>query len=239
MDKRRIEMEKNKLKKNQIIIVMVTTAAILAVLFALSRNFHILLHIGDSYKFCYSTEYRVDGNPNVNDDTISEIKFMKNLKHFAALNTNLTNIDFITGFTKLESLSACGDPDNPESIIKNIPELEKLVDLKYVYLFYVDLENLDFLSDCDDLETLTVVTHGSEITDISGLKNKQKLRFISLKSVNCSDYSVLLELPSLEYLEIDTSEIPVEIKNKLLNRNIKINENKLLTCLPHERDEDL
>jgi len=215
-------MAKN--KKNRIVIISVTVIATLALLFALLRSFHIILHIGDSYKFCFSTEYRVDGNLNVNDDTISEIAFMKNLKHFSALYTNLTNIDFITGLTKLESLSVCGNSDNPESIIKNIPELEYLSDLEYVYLFYVDVENLDFLSNCTDLKNLTVVTHGTEIIDISGLKNKQKLKSVYLENVNCSDYSVLLELPALEYLDIYESEIPVEIKNELFNKNVKINE---------------
>jgi hypothetical protein len=70
---------------------------------------------------------------------------MKNLKHFSALYTNLTNIVFITGLTNLESLSVCGDPEQPETIIKNIPELENFSDLEYVYLFDIDVEDLDFL----------------------------------------------------------------------------------------------
>lgn len=221
-------MVKNILKKNRVVIISVTVIATLALLFALLRSFHIILRVGDSYKLCFSTEYRVDGNWNVNDDTISEITFMKNLKHFAALYTRLTNIDFITYLTKLESLSVCGNPDDSESIIKSIPILENFSDLKYVYLYNVDVENLDFISNCTDLKSLTVKTYSKKITDISGLKNKQGLKFVDLRNVHCSDYSVLLELPSLEYLDIYDSEIPIDIKKELLNKNVEINDGELI-----------
>lgn len=224
-----MEMAKNKLKKNQFLIIVVTVVVTLVLLLALLRCCHVILCVGDSYKLCFSTTYRVsgylsDGMHDINDDNISEIRYMKNLKHFSAMYTNLTNIDFITNFKKLESLSYCLDSNQPQNIVKSIPKLENCHDLMYIYLYGVGVEDLNFLSDCTNLKYLTVVTHDSEITDISGLKNKQILKIVQLRNVNCSDYSVLLELPSLEYLDLYNSEIPIEIKNELLNKNVKINE---------------
>jgi hypothetical protein len=48
--KEKIEMAKKILKKNQIVIISVTVIVTIALLFTLLRCFHIVLHIGDSYK---------------------------------------------------------------------------------------------------------------------------------------------------------------------------------------------
>ncbi|MBQ8123035.1 MAG: hypothetical protein IJ170_06950 [Ruminococcus sp.] len=217
-------MAKNVSKKKPVGIILISVIAALVLLLALLRCFHIIVRVGGSYKLCFSTEYRVDGDMEVNDDSISEINYLRNLKHFSAFYTGLTNIDFASDLTKLESLSVMGDPDVPESIIKSMPSLEKLSDLDYLYLYYVDVQNLDFLSNCTGLENITVVTHGTEITDLSGLDNKPKLKYVYLDNVDCTDYSVLLRLPALEYLVIDGSKLPDEVKNELLNKNVKIKE---------------
>jgi hypothetical protein len=222
-----MEMSKNRLKSHQILIGALTLVVIIVLLFTLLRCCHVILCIGNSYKLCFSTTYRVDeldGVHDINDENISEIRYMKNLKHFSAMYTNLNSIDFIKDFNKLESLSYCSDSNHPEYKVSSIPKLDNFDNLVYVYLHDVGVDNLGFLSDCPNLEYLTVITYDTEITDISGLANKKKLKTIHFRNTNCSDYSVLLELPELEYLEINENELPTDIKNKLLHKNIKIDE---------------
>lgn len=209
-------------KKSGIILIVISVLGVITLLFSALRYFHIVLRVGDSYKLCFSREYRIDGNWNVNDDNISEITFMKRLKHFSALDTSLTNIDFITELNKLESLSVSGNSVHPEGVIQRIPSLKNLPELEYIYLFDVDVDNLDFISDISKLKYLTVITYSTQITDISGLKDKQDLKIVQLQNVNCSDYSVLLDLPSLEKLYIYGNKIPDEIENELIKKNVKI-----------------
>ena len=113
------------------------------------------------------------------------------------MDTNLTNIDFITNFTELESLCVVGQSDNPKSIMNSIPSLRNAQNLEYVYLFCVNVEDLDFISDNPSLKYLTVIPEHAVISDLSGLKNKEKLQILELENVVCEDYSVLLELTAL------------------------------------------
>ncbi len=163
----------------------------------------------------------------VNDDNIGEIVYMKNLKSFSAIDTNLTNIDFITNFTKLESLCVVGQSNNPSSIMNSITSLENAQNLEYVYLFCVNVEDLDFISDNQNLKYLTVISDNTEISDLSGLKNKEKLQILELESVVCEDYSVLLELTALEQLSITGTPLPEELKEQLSEKGVEVVEKEV------------
>lgn len=216
-------MAKEEPKKRHIFLKLITSIAVIVIVFFALRLTHVILHIGRDYKFCFSTAYRDYGIENVNDDNISEIVYMKNLKHLSVMNTALTNIDFITNFTKLESLTVYDDnPENPEGFIKTgVPSLKNSPNLVYIYL-YVSVEDLDFIKELPNLEYLTVCPLRTEITDISGLKNKDKLKSLTLYEVNCSDFSVLLDLPALEHLYLYGTVLPDDIKEELTKKGVKI-----------------
>ncbi len=214
-------MEKLKSPKHLLLKVIVCLAIIILILFAL-RTFHIILHVGGHYTFSFSEEYVVGEDRGVNDDNIGEIVYMKNLKRFSAIDTNLTNIDFIANFTKLESLCIVGQSNNPKSIMNSIPSLENAQNLEYVYLFCVNVGNLDFIADNQNLKYLTVISDNTEISDLSGLKNKDKLQILELESVVCEDYSVLLELTALEQLSVTGTPLPEEIKEHLSEKGVEV-----------------
>ncbi len=200
--------------------LMISLLSILAI-FILLRSCHILLHIGDVYTSCFSKEFRVNENDHINNDNISEIAYMRRLKHFAAMDTQLTDLSFITGFTELESFSVVSSSNDPAYVITDIPSLKNALSLGYVYLF-ADVNNLDFLVDSQKLYDVTVVSYNKEITDISGLRNKPELRNIVLKNVKCSDYSIFLALPSLNYLYLEGTILPDNIKEELEKKGIRI-----------------
>lgn len=219
-------MDMKKSQSHLLLKVFACFAIIILILFAL-RTFHIILHVGGHYTFCFSEEYVVGEDRGVTDDNIGEIVYMKNLKRFSAIDTNLTNIDFITNFNELESLCIVGQSNNPKSIMNSIPSLRNAQNLEYVYLFCVNVEDLDFVSNNPSLKYLTVISEHAVISDLSGLKNKEKLQILELENVVCEDYSILLELTALEQLSIMGTPLPEEIKQHLSEKGVEVVEKEV------------
>ena len=92
------------------------------------------------------------------------------------------------------------------------------------------VEELDVLvNDLSGLEMLTNLQKcyiaGRGISDISEVRNCQKVVFLGLRgTAQDADYSVLLELPELDVLEIDSGVLPEDIKNELLEKGITVHE---------------
>jgi hypothetical protein len=211
----------NKKSKNKVIITLLVIIVMLPVLFVILRKTHVILKIGDVYTWCFSTEFIVDEEDNINDDNISEIAYMHRLKHFTAMGTQITDFGFITDFPQLDSFSAVCNSKYPEIRAANIPSLKNSPAIDYVYV-YVDVEDLDFIADLPELKDLTVVPRNTDINDISGLKNKTALKSLILGNVNCSDFSVLLDLPSLQCVVIEGTLLPDDIKNGLAENGVSI-----------------
>ena len=211
----------NKKSKNKVIITLLVIIVMLPVLFVILRKTHVILKIGDVYTWCFSTEFIVDEEDNINDDNISEIAYMHRLKHFTAMGTQITDFGFITDFPQLDSFSAVCNSKYPEIRAANIPSLKNSPAIDYVYV-YVDVEDLDFIADLPELKDLTVVPRNTDINDISGLKNKTALKSLILGNVNCSDFSVLLDLPSLNVVVIEGTLLPDDIKNRLAKNGVSI-----------------
>ena len=221
-----MDVKKSK-KKHHILLSLIAAPFAVAALFCLLRVTHVILRVGEHYTTCFNTKFSVMSNQYdigfevINDTNISEIVYMKNLRVFNSLQTDITNVDFISNFTKLETFSLTCDPAHPECMIRNIPSLGNSPDLDYVFL-YSAIKDLDFLADSEHLKYLTVVAYESGLTDISGLKNKPDLKTIYLQNVKCSDFSVLLDLPSLKGVILEGTLLPDDIKNGLAKNGVSI-----------------
>ena len=115
------------------------------------------------------------------------------------------------------------------SAFRGLSNLEELY-IEYEYDIPLMVENLDVLvNDLSGLETLTNLQKcyiaGRDISDISEVRNCQKIVFLGLRgTTRDADYSVLLELPELDVLEIDSGVLPEDIKNELLEKGITVHE---------------
>ncbi|MBO4877726.1 MAG: hypothetical protein J5501_06960 [Ruminococcus sp.] len=98
------------------------------------------------------------------------------------------------------------------------PSLKSSVELNYVNIENVEISNLDFIADNKAIEKLTVHPEYTQITDISGLKGKTKLKELELYNVSCTDFSVLRELTALKKVTIAGSTIPEDIVKELEKR---------------------
>lgn len=195
-------------KKKRFLFIIAVALTILTLLFVILRTTHVILRIGDKYTMCFQKNI-VYGERDINNENVKELVYAKNVTNFSSMNTSITNFDFLSVFTHLESLTVAGD--NYQGItINHLPSLENSPQLNYANL-YIDVENLDFLSESSNLEYLAIVSRNTEIQDIAGLQNKPKLRYLRLDSVHCSDYSVLLDMPSLKSLHIDEAVLPDDI----------------------------
>ena len=183
----------------------------------------MILFIGNGYTTCFKTEFVFDPDLRFNDDNIKEIVYAKNMKMFASWNTGITNVDFLEDFTELESVCIVGNSLNPGIVIDHVPSLKNSPNLAYVDL-RIDVDNLDFLAESHNLVNLLVSPYGAEIRDISGLRNKPYLKWLVREHIHCSEYSVLLDLPSLSFIHIDGSELPDEIKTALEEKGVEVKE---------------
>lgn len=233
-------MSSTKSRNKHILIKMLVGMIGIILLLVILRATHIILYVGEKYTTRFSTAYRVDNSDvtmasNVNNDNIKEIVYMKNLKHFASLYTNISDFGFLSEFTKLETLTLEGNSLHPGIVINHLPVLNKSPNLVYADL-HIDIDNLDFIAESSSLEYLTILPYDAEIHDISGLRNKPKLRYLRLVNIHCSDYSILFDLPSLEALQIDENELSNEMKKTLEDKGVKITEYSK-ESLQKEKDE--
>lgn len=195
-------------RRKRILGIICTAIVISFLLFVILRTTHVILRIGDKYAMCFQKNF-VYGERDINNENIKEIVYAKKVTNFSSMNTSITNFDFISAFTNLESLTVAGD-EYQGITIQHLPSLENSPQLNYANL-YIDVDNLDFLAESSNLEYLAIISSNTEIQDISGLQNKPKLRYLRLDSVHCSDYSVLLDMPSLKSLHIDESVLPDDV----------------------------
>lgn len=207
--------------KKQLLIRIAVIFLIIAFLLAVFRCSHIIVKIGDKYHFVFSQELKLNDEDNANNSNVNEIIYMKQLKTLVISGTKITNVEFISEFNQLEVLIvAC----ELEYAVDNVDSLKNCKKLSYVWLVNVYMENLDMFSELTNITSLEIFPAYSKITDISGLKNLDKLNFLRIFSTDCNDYSVLFELPNLNYLEIDKGELTEDEINRLEKKGVTVSE---------------
>lgn len=199
-----------------LIFIVVT----LPLLFAVLRAAHVILYVGDRYTNRFETFYSCH-DEGIKDKNMSEIVYMKRLSSFSALETHITDYGFLEDMTELEWLSIWPKTNATQYAPKCIPSLKNSPGLRSAGIG-AGIEDLGFIADNTALEFFGCEAYATEIKDISGLRNKPELRSLSLYNVNCSDMSVLLELPALKKLEIRGTLIPDDIKEKLVSKGVEI-----------------
>ena len=197
------------------------TAVILLLLFALLRVTHVIIYAGYRYTTCFAEDFTAPEGRLITERTVSELRYMKHLRSLGLYDTHIENADFLADLPELWILYLNSTFEPAQYPVKKIPSLRNSPDLICINM-WIDTENLDFIADNPALTDLHISAQNTEIKDISGLKNKPELHFLSLYNVNCEDLSVLLELPSLDYLYLYGTIIPDEIKDKLTERGVEV-----------------
>ena len=146
---------------------------------------------------------------------------MDRLWLFSVRDTDIRNFDFLSDKKRLEELSIVITANKEEHTAYGLPSFKNSPSLKNITLD-VDVKDLDFIAENQKLAFVSVYPNHTNIEDISGLKNKPELVWLSLGNVDCADMSVLLELPALEKLEIIGTIIPDDIRDKLKERDVEI-----------------
>lgn len=188
---------------------------------------------------------------NADIETLSRMRFLTDLE---MRNTEITDLSFLENKDALQRIFYLGKSGYPIedwnylmecenltfflgervemsdlSAFRGLSNLEELY-IEYEYDIPLMVENLDVLvNDLSGLETLTNLQKcyiaGRGISDISEVRNCQKIVFLGLRgTTQDADYSVLLELPELDVLEIDSGVLPEDIKNELLEKGITVHE---------------
>lgn len=126
-------------------------------------------------------------------EDFSPIEKCVNLKKLVLSETNVTDLSFLKNLTELEYLNI--ENTNPEEYDK----IGCCAKLKYLYISNTD------------------------ITDLSFLKNLKELKCLKIVSIdNAEDYSVLLEMPSLEYIDMSPKDsVPHDIIEMLRENGIE------------------
>ncbi len=159
------------------------------------------------------------------------------------LDTKINNIDFLSEMPNLNHLNICEYHIEDWSALEQCPNLESihavnidvsdlspfksLENLKYLNIsFDSDILECSKLTDISDVKYLTELETlwlcGNDISDISALESCVKLQELTLQGITADDYSVLLKLPNLRFLVMDTSLVNEEILNSLIEREVEI-----------------
>ncbi len=132
------------------------------------------------------------------EDPILEFSNNVNLNYVLIIETNISNLDFLTNMTNLDYLTV------NRSGVTNIESLEKLNNLTHINF------------------------HGNDITDIEPLRGKTKVTSINFQSnENLANIDALEELTSLEYVTLSYTSVrnlkPLEELEKLEDLTIYLN----------------
>ena len=188
---------------------------------------------------------------NEDVEALEKMRFVKKLK---LIGTEITDLSFLENMSNLEHFFYMGSYFNPItdwhylqecknmtvfcgevvyindlSVFSGLTKLEELY-IEYEYNLPLGVDNAEVLvSDLSGLETLVNLKkfyiNGRDISDISQLKNCQKITHLGLRGVNAeTDCSVLLELPELTELNMDIDTLPDEIKEKLIAKGVEVYE---------------
>lgn len=159
-------------------------------------------------------------------NTLSDLKWMKNLKTLTLRDCKIKSLDGIEGLDHLEMLCLRKNKITDLAPLKSLTNLREL-DLSEnnisdisALLALVNLERLS-LGDCDEI-------------NLSAIKDMSKLKELYASRSNISDISVLADKTDLEYLQLSSNEITDISALKSLNelRNLMLGSNQITDISP-------
>ena len=168
----------------------------------------------------------------------NDIKNMDSLTHLGIMDTEVDSDEiellrdscdlkcFVMISCYLENSASLGELDRlvylnlKNSRVSDLSFLSKLNNLTELDITDVkNAENYSAIAYCRNLTELDI--SGTDITDISFLKDLDKLESFRAEGVAADDWTVLYELPSLKNVDSDGT-IPEEIKAQLEERGVKV-----------------
>ena len=137
------------------------------------------------------------------DNNVSDITPLKNMTSLEDLDFFNNNISDLTPLENLKRLMWLRLSRNPVSDLSPLKNLTKLVSLK----FYVnpDVSDITALKNMTKLETLDIAR--TNVSDLTPLKNMTELKFLGLDHNNISNITPLLNLTGLETLYLQGNPI--------------------------------
>ncbi|MCH5193463.1 MAG: hypothetical protein J1F11_05845 [Oscillospiraceae bacterium] len=105
--------------------------------------------------------------------------------------------------------------------VEDLSFLENLNELEFLSLGYTSTDNYNTIGYCKKLRVLNI--SGTNITDLSFLKELTDLEDLIMDEIPPCDYSVLLEMPSLNFIAAYRDDIPDEIYNSLKRKDVTMN----------------
>ena len=207
-----------KSKKTLVICIALITALLMLIVFP------PLVFIGGKPHWTFSSEISMNQKErNFTNKDVKALKHMIWVKSVFMSGTQITDISFLDRmhFVKnltlvcsddypiydLAPLSNCNKLERFLGSIPNITDLSSLKELIRLSFLQINISNSK-INDISDVKYLVnlewFIVGGENITDISSLQYCTKLEHISLSGTTAdTDYSVLFELPKLNYLAVD------------------------------------
>lgn len=144
---------------------------------------------------------------NLEGNSIEDISALSNLINLEMLNVNGNNISDVSALSYCNKLKKLvlgylisGNP------IENIEPICNINSITNLYLSNLRLENIENITNLNNLEVLYL--DNNSIEDIAPLKSLNKLKTLSLNDSNqIEDFSVFLEMQSLNSLSLDNTKI--------------------------------
>ena len=154
-----------------------------------------------------------------------------NLKQLSVAENLMADFDGLEEIISLESLTASGVNYmiTKEAVLK----ISTLINLKELWIVGGDGFDLSLLSDMTELQTLDLVGNKEfdlnrlnnpsltnirldfvDALDLSGIEKCINLQYLSVRYSNCTDLSPLLQLPYIEELTVDSSQLE-QVHNQL------------------------
>ncbi len=138
----------------------------------------------------------IQGEGNVNSNTVSDVSALSGLTHLRSLNLDGAHIDMSTlsGLTYLRTLNLGSNN------ISDISALSGLTHLRTLFLYSNNISDISALSGLTHLRSLNLGSNN--ISDISALSGLTHLDSLYLVKNNISDISVLSALTNLTWLNL-------------------------------------
>ena len=156
------------------------------------------------------------GDKLIKPKDYSPLKNLSNIKYFEGLGLyELNDLTIFENLDKLEYFELTGA--DIQTGLDVICEKENLVDLN---LFRCTAEDFSPIGKCDKLKILYLSE--TNVTDLSFLKDLSELEHLDIDNVKAEDYSPLLELPMLNKLCAENTDIPNYIVNKLAAKGVDV-----------------
>lgn len=176
------------------------------------------------------------GSQNI--DNLNLLKNCKKLETLYLFDTNLTNLDILTGNTELRALDIkWGNPVRDISGLRKLGKLERLSissseltdispiasldSLKFLDLSCDSISDISVLADCKSLKRLSLIDC-KQVADISPLSELNALEEILICNTAIDDFTPLLSMESLKKVVASDGQIDSSTLARLEAKNITV-----------------